>query len=237
MIFKDYYKILGLDSSKATNEEIKQAYREQAKKFHPDINGNKFSEERFKDINEAYRVLSDSSSKRKYDRMWTNHIGKKKNFEESKRSEGSLVSDFFMMFFGQGKNKEENEEKSVKKKKVPAKGESGQSRTAIRAAEITAQKLAAVRDGLDVRLVINDFDVSLANLGVRAGLLEMIDECSVRCVGVYPHDDRLPAAQDKGVLLGEGITSVAARNTAARLLGDSVPLFRGLDRLRSKIRL
>ena len=114
---------------------------------------------------------------------------------------------------------------------------SGQSRTAIRAAEITAQKLAAVRDGLDVRLVINDFDVSLANLGVRAGLLEMIDECSVRCVGVYPHDDRLPAAQDKGVLLGEGITSVAARNTAARLLGDSVPLFRGLDRLRSKIRL
>ena len=114
---------------------------------------------------------------------------------------------------------------------------SGQSRTAIRAAEITAQKLAAVREGLDVRLVINDFDVSLANMGVRAGLLEMIDECSVRCAGVYPHDDRLPASQDKGVLPGEGITCIAARNTADRLLGDSVPLFRGLDKLRSKIRL
>ena len=51
MIFKDYYKILGLDTSKATNEEIKLAYREQAKKYHPDINSNnRFSEERFKHI-------------------------------------------------------------------------------------------------------------------------------------------------------------------------------------------
>lgn len=50
MIFKDYYKILGLDTSKATNEEIKLAYREQAKKYHPDINSNnRFSEERFKE--------------------------------------------------------------------------------------------------------------------------------------------------------------------------------------------
>ncbi len=124
MIFKDYYRILELDTNKVSINEIKIAYRDLAKKYHPDVNvGNAKAEERFKDINEAYRVLSDSSSKKKYDRMWTNHIGKKKNFEESKRSEGSLVSDFFMMFFGQGKNKEENEEKSVKKKKVPAKGE------------------------------------------------------------------------------------------------------------------
>ena len=48
MIFKDYYKILGLSTSKATNEEIKLAYREQAKKYHPDINSNnRFSEERY----------------------------------------------------------------------------------------------------------------------------------------------------------------------------------------------
>ena len=44
MIFKDYYKILGLENSKATPEEIKTAYREQAKKYHPDINTeNNFS--------------------------------------------------------------------------------------------------------------------------------------------------------------------------------------------------
>ena len=60
MIFKDYYKILGFDTNKIASEEIKQAYREQAKKYHPDVNvGNSRAEERFKDINEAYKVLSD----------------------------------------------------------------------------------------------------------------------------------------------------------------------------------
>ena len=59
MIFKDYYKILGLESCKVTNEEIRVAYREQAKKYHPDVIGrDNFSEERFKDINEAYDVLT-----------------------------------------------------------------------------------------------------------------------------------------------------------------------------------
>ena len=86
MVFKDYYKILGLENSKATPEEIKTAYREQAKKYHPDINSeNGFSEERFKDINEAYKVLSNQTSRRKYDRMWNSNIGRKKKYEESKR--------------------------------------------------------------------------------------------------------------------------------------------------------
>lgn len=79
MIFKDYYKILGLDNNKVSIDEIKIAYREQAKKYHPDVNiGNKNAEERFKDINEAYKVLSDFTSKKKYDRMWNTHIGRKK---------------------------------------------------------------------------------------------------------------------------------------------------------------
>lgn len=123
MIFKDYYKILGLDSNKATPEEIKSAYREQAKKYHPDINSeNDFSEERFKDINEAYKVLSNSTTRRKYDRMWNSNIGKKKKFEESKREEGSIFSNFFNMFFGeQLKNKEEKNSKN--KEKLPIKGE------------------------------------------------------------------------------------------------------------------
>lgn len=121
MIFKDYYRILELNTNKVSLNEIKNAYRELAKKYHPDVNiGNRIAEERFKDVNEAYRVLSDSSSKRKYDRMWISHAGKKKNFEESKRSEGSLVSDFFTMFFGTTK---EEEEPKKTKKKVPIKGE------------------------------------------------------------------------------------------------------------------
>ena len=78
MIFKDYYKILGLETNKVSNEEIKTAFREQAKKYHPDLNeGDSKAEERFKDINEAYKVLLNSSSKRKYDRMWNTHVGRK----------------------------------------------------------------------------------------------------------------------------------------------------------------
>ena len=122
MIFKDYYKILGLENSKATPEEIKTAYREQAKKYHPDINSeNGFSEDRFKDINEAYKVLSTPASKRKYDRMWNSNVGKKKKFEESKREEGSIFSNFFNMFFGEQLNKAKKQ--TEKKQNLPIKGE------------------------------------------------------------------------------------------------------------------
>jgi len=66
MIFKDYYKILGLETNRISMEELKIAFREQAKKYHPDVNGEStMAEERFKDINEAYRVLSNRSRKKK----------------------------------------------------------------------------------------------------------------------------------------------------------------------------
>lgn len=120
MIFKDYYKILGLQSRKVTESQIKMAYREQAKKYHPDVNiANEKNEEKFKDINEAYRVLSDNLSKRRYDRIWYRYVGKKNaSYEESKRSKDSLFSDFFNMFFGTVEEKVES-----KPKKVARKGE------------------------------------------------------------------------------------------------------------------
>jgi len=126
MIFKDYYKILGLETNRVNNEQIKIAFREQAKKYHPDVNGgNARTEERFKDINEAYRVLSNSSTKRKYDRMWNSHVAKKQAKQEeqnSRRDKDSIVGDFFNMFFGTPV--ETNEETNIKtKKKNPIKGE------------------------------------------------------------------------------------------------------------------
>ena len=124
MIFKDYYRILELQTNRVTIEEIKNSYRELAKKYHPDVNiENRAAEDRFKDINEAYRVLSDSSAKRKYDKMWNNYIGnkKRKEYEESRRSSDSKFSDFFNMFFGS--TKEEKDDKKVKNKKPPVKGE------------------------------------------------------------------------------------------------------------------
>lgn len=69
MEYKDYYKTLGVKKD-ASADEIKKAYRKLARKYHPDVNkGDKASEERFKDINEAYEVLSDEDKRSKYDRF------------------------------------------------------------------------------------------------------------------------------------------------------------------------
>ncbi len=113
MVYKDYYKILGLETSKVTLDEIKTAYRTSAKKYHPDVNvGDVLAEERIKDINEAYRVLSTPATKRKYDRTWNANYYKEQRKNRGKES-------FFDIFLGNvntSLNKEED-------KKVPLKGE------------------------------------------------------------------------------------------------------------------
>ena len=75
---RDYYESLGLTKG-ATDEEIKRAFRQQAKKNHPDVNpGDKNAEARFKEVNEAYEILSDSEKKARYDQY--GHAGVDPNF-------------------------------------------------------------------------------------------------------------------------------------------------------------
>ena len=124
MVFKDYYKILELKTNKISTEEIKNAYRMAVKKNHPDLNlKNKLAEEKIKDINEAYRILSNSTSKRKYDRIWTrnNFATKQKQYKEQNKKSNSVFGEFFGIFFG---NSEGKREPIIKKQeKIPVKGE------------------------------------------------------------------------------------------------------------------
>ncbi len=117
MVVKNYYKILDLETSHVSIDEIKSAYRQAAKKYHPDLNvGDSLAEEKIKDINEAYKVLSVPSSKRKYDRMWNSKFGKGKKAFTSKSQKGVILD----MFLGNIDNIEKAEQVKMAN---PVKGE------------------------------------------------------------------------------------------------------------------
>ncbi len=79
MDYKDYYKTLGVERS-ASEQDIKKAYRKLAMKYHPDQNpGDKQSEDKFKDLNEAYQVLSDPQKKSRYDQLGDSYFSYQQN--------------------------------------------------------------------------------------------------------------------------------------------------------------
>jgi curved DNA-binding protein len=108
---KDYYKTLGVDKN-ATPEDIKKAYRQLALKYHPDRNkGDKEAEERFKEINEAYAVLSDQEKRRQYDMFGAEGFRARYSQEDIFRGfdigdifkdMGFGTSDIFSVLFGGG---------------------------------------------------------------------------------------------------------------------------------------
>jgi curved DNA-binding protein len=93
MAKRDYYEVLGVKKT-ATEEEIKKAYRKLAMKYHPDRNpGNKQAEEHFKEINEAYAVLSDKGKRQQYDQFGPS--GFSQRFSQEDIFRGFDISDLF----------------------------------------------------------------------------------------------------------------------------------------------
>src|SRR3990167_5198650 len=104
MADKDYYKVLGVEKN-ASKEEIKKAYKTLAKKYHPDMNKEAGSAEKFKEINEAAAVLSDDKKREQYDRFGTADFQGFQGFDFSNADFGSFGMDFdeiFDTFFGGG---------------------------------------------------------------------------------------------------------------------------------------
>ena len=105
---RDYYEVLGVAKT-ATDAELKSAYRKLAKKYHPDLNkDNKEAEEKFKEVNEAYEVLSDASKRQRYDQF--GHAGVDPNYGAGAGGgfggfggfEDFDIGDIFGSFFGGG---------------------------------------------------------------------------------------------------------------------------------------
>ncbi len=104
MAKRDYYEVLGIDKG-ASDAEIKKAYRKMAKKYHPDINKEAGAEEKFKEINEAYEVLSDADKKAAYDRYGFAGVDPNSGFGQGGFSGfGGMddLGDIFSSFMGGG---------------------------------------------------------------------------------------------------------------------------------------
>ncbi len=112
MVFKNYYKILDLETSHVSIDEVKIAYRQAAKKYHPDLNiGDKLAEEKIKDINEAYKILSVPASKKKYDRIWNSRFRKSQKAFSGKGEKGTIIN----LFLGNVEKDERQTQKGTKK--------------------------------------------------------------------------------------------------------------------------
>ncbi|MFP4021096.1 MAG: molecular chaperone DnaJ [Halanaerobium sp.] len=103
MAKKDYYELLGVDRD-ADQKEIKRAYRKLAKKYHPDTNQDKDTSEKFKEISEAYEILSDPDKRARYDQYGHSGINDQDfNFDDFARGGFGGLDDLFDMFgFGGG---------------------------------------------------------------------------------------------------------------------------------------
>lgn len=162
MSFKDYYNVLGLNSNKVTLDEIKLAYREKAKLYHPDMHiGDNSSEEKFKEINEAYKTLSDVKARKRYDRSWYIYTERKKKLQSKDREAKKTFKEKIIdILFGMTTSKNVK----VKDTKQPIVGENIETEVEINVLEAfngTSKKL---------KLLTVDGKTKTFNLNIPAGV-------------------------------------------------------------------
>ncbi len=169
---RDYYEVLGIERN-ASEEEIKKAYRKLAKKYHPDINpDNKESEVKFKEVNEAYEVLSDPDKKSKYDVF--GHAA----FEQGGTDRGfggfddfgfGGIGDIFESFFGSSFGSSGFNRRTSKAKAGPQRGKDLQYHLVI-----TFEEAAF---GTKKEILINRMEVCTACNGTGANSESGIETC------------------------------------------------------------
>lgn len=160
MAFIDYYKILGINKN-ATEQEIKKAYRKQARKFHPDVNPNDpEAQKKFQEVNEANEVLSNPENRKKYDQYgkdWKHaddieRAQQQQQYQQRSQprgfgGDGSEYSDFFESMFGGGR--------SGYRRSAQFKGQDFNASLKINLTDVyTSQKQTLTVNGKTIRLTI-----------------------------------------------------------------------------------
>jgi curved DNA-binding protein len=210
--FKDYYATLGVPRE-ASEEDIKKAFRKLARQYHPDVaKDKKQAEERFKEINEAYEVLSDPDKRKKYDRLgarWQEGPG----FEPPPDGEGGAwtgpdgtqthefhfdgtgFSDFFEQFFGRGGRYGGSEEAFRRRRP----GRAAEAEFAQRGADIEGDILVTLEEALHG----SSRTISLQRVDPRTGQPGQTETIRVR-IPPGVHEGQTIRVRGKG---GEGIGS------------------------------
>lgn len=158
MKYKNYYKVLELKSDRVSDDDIKNAYRKLAKKYHPDINpGDEIASEKFKDVNEAYQILGDENSKKKYDRLHNFYRIKDTIEDTREKLNKDGFSDMMEMMFGK---KEQGNSDAGHEAKAPAiTGENLESQIDI--------NLEEAFFGVEKKIAFRTYDGKVKNISLK----------------------------------------------------------------------
>lgn len=156
MKYKNYYKILELKSDRVTDDEIKNAYRKLAKKYHPDINpGDEVASEKFKSVNEAYQILGNEAMKKKYDRIHNIYRVKNTIEDTKEKLNANGISEMFEIMFG----KKEINVSNNSKNDLPINGENLESKI-----DITLEEAFL---GVEKKLAYKSIDGKMKSISVK----------------------------------------------------------------------